>query len=104
MAPNFMSEPNQPLQVTGDARPNVPAFACQLYVRHNDDGTVTGRVANLSGIEITAGTERDVLVRASREFKRQVTQMLADDKEIPWIDPILPAQPDEKVRSIPLHA
>jgi len=44
-----------------------------------------------------------VLSRLSREFKTQVMGMHQDGKEIPWIEPPMLAESDERVRSIPVH-
>jgi hypothetical protein len=92
-----------PLPVTGDALSNVPVFSCIIYVRQNADRTVSGRVANLAGLNSSGPSERDVLSRLSREFKAQVMSLHHEGKEIPWIDPPTPAEADELVRSIPVH-
>ena len=49
---NTQSNSDNPnsLGITGDYKPNVPVFACIVYVHKNEDGTVIGRVANLAGI------------------------------------------------------
>ena len=96
-------DPEQKLPVTGDAVPNVPVFSCIIYIRQNEDRTVSGRVANLAGLSSSGASERDVLSRLSREFKTQVMGLHQDGKEIPWIDPPTPAESDERVRSIPVH-
>jgi len=96
-------DPDKALTVTGDAVPNAPVFSCTIYVRQNDDGTVSGRVANLAGLTASGASERDVLSRLSREFKTQVMGLHQDGKEIPWIDSPTPAESDERVRSIPVH-
>lgn len=94
---------SQPLKITGDATPPVPAFTCLVYVRKNEDGTVTGRVANLNGIEASGGGERDVLVKLTREFKSRISQLLSDEQDIPWIDPPPAKLENEQIRSIPMH-
>ena len=96
-------DPHEKLPVTGDAVPNVPVFSCIIYIRHNEDRTVSGRVANLAGLSSDGASERDVLSRLSREFKAQVMGLHQDGKEIPWIEPLLPVESDERVRSIPVH-
>ncbi len=98
---NSDSERNLPL--TGEAVPNVPVFSCVIYVRTNEDGNVSGRVANFAGLSASGGAERDVLSKLSREFKAHVMELHQAGKEIPWIDPPSPAESDERVRSIPVH-
>jgi len=91
------------LGITGDAKPNIPTFACLVYVHQNDDGMVTGRVANLAGIEASGSSERDVLGKVTREFKSRVFKMLEEGQEIPWVDPPQPPRENEQVRSVPVH-
>jgi len=91
------------LGITGDSKPDVPVFTCLVYVHKNDDGTVTGRVANLAGIEASGSSERDVLSRVTREFKSQVFKMFEEDQEIPWVDPPQPPVEGEQVRRVPVH-
>ena len=106
MKPNPDS-PN-PLEITGDSKPNVPVFSCMVYVQTNEDGTVSGRVANLVGadsgeIRASGNSERDVLSKVTREFKTRVSKILEEGQEIPWIDPQQPPLENEQVRSVPLH-
>ena len=95
------------LPITGDAKPNVPVFACLVYVCHAEDGTVSGKVVNLDGgdagpIEASGSSERDLLGKLTREFKSRVFEMHEQGQAIPWIDPP-PPQADEQTRSIPVH-
>ncbi len=97
-----------PLGITSDSKPNVPVFACLVYVRKNEDGTIDGRVANLAGgdsgeIRASGNSERDVLSKVTREFKTRVLKILEEGQEIPWIDPQQPPLENEQVRSVPLH-
>jgi len=92
-----------PLPVTGDAVPDVPVFSCIVYIRQNEHGKVSGRVANLAGLSSDGESERDVLSRLTREFKAQVKSLHQEGKEIPWIDPPVSVEADERVRSIPIH-
>ncbi|QEG37004.1 hypothetical protein [Bythopirellula goksoeyrii] len=96
------NNPNS-LGITGDSKPNVPVFVCLVYVHKNEDATVTGRVANLAGIEASGSSERDVLGKVMREFKSRVVKMFEAGQEIPWIDPPEPPQQNEQIRSIPMH-
>ncbi len=77
-------------------------------VRTNDDGTVTGRVANLAGgdseeIRASGNSERDVLGKVTLEFKSRVFSMYEEGQEIPWIDPPHSPLENEQVRSVPVH-
>ena len=96
------------LGITGDSKPNVPVFACLVYVCHNEDGTVSGRVANLAAgdsddIRASGNSERDVLGKVTREFKSRVFKMHEENQEIHWIDPPQPPLENEQVRSVPVH-
>ena len=101
MRPNS-DNPNS-LGITGDPKPNVPVFACLVYVHTNEDGLVTGRVANLAGLEASGSSERDVLGKLTREFKSRVFKMFEEGQEIPWVDPPQPPLEAEQVRSVPVH-
>ena len=101
MAPKD-DQPNS-LEITGDAKPAVPVYSCIVNVHRNEDGTVTGRVANLAGIESSGAAERDVLGRISREFKAKMIELSEAEQNIPWIDPPTPPGENEQVRSIPVH-
>lgn len=91
------------LEITGGQRPVVPTFACLIYVSKSDDGKTNARVANLAGFELTAATERDALLRISKQFKSHVIEKTAAGETIPWIDPPPPPSENENVRSIPVH-
>ncbi|QDT00610.1 hypothetical protein [Adhaeretor mobilis] len=111
MQPNpANSDPNNPtpLDIAGAAKPSVPVFACLVYVHTNEDGIVTGRIANLasddaSAITASASSEREVLGKLTREFKSRVGQLLEASQEIPWIEPPPAPAENEQMRSIPLH-
>jgi len=84
-------KPNS-LEITGGAKPNVPAFVCLVYVHTGEDAMVVGRVANLADrdscdIRASGSSEREVLSKLMREFKSRVSKLLAEGQEIPWIDP-----------------
>ena len=104
---NMNTQPNSEnpnsLGITGDSKPNVPVFVCLIYVQTREDSTVIGRVANLSGIQDSGSSERDVLGKLVREFKSQVSKMSAEGQEIPWIDPPMSPLENEQVRSVPVH-
>ncbi len=107
---NTQPNPDNPnsLGITGDSKPNVPAFACLVYVHTGEDGTVIGRVANLAGddscdIQASGNSERDVLGKVTREFKARIFKLLEEGQEIPWVDPPEPPLENEQVRSVPMH-
>jgi hypothetical protein len=96
------------LGITGDAKPLVPVFSCIIYVCKAEDGTISGRVANLAGgdageIRASGNSERDVLLKVTREFKSRVSQLHGDLQEIPWIDPPQRPLENEQVRYVPIH-
>ena len=97
------SDNQKSLGITGNSKPSVPVFACLVYVHKNDDGMVTGRVANLAGIEASGSSERDVLGKVTREFKSRVFKMFEEGQEIPWVDPPQPPLENEQVRTVPVH-
>jgi hypothetical protein len=97
------NERDQTLPITGDGRPKVPTFACLIYVSSCEDGKVAARVANLAGFELTAATERDALLRISKQFKAEVMKKTQAGETIAWIDPPPPPSEHERVRSIPVH-
>jgi hypothetical protein len=94
---------SKPLDITSSSKPDVPVFACLIYIRDIDNGRVAARVANFAGIELEANTERDALARLSREFKKRVTELSITGEAIPLLDPPLDKDPSERVRSIPVH-
>jgi hypothetical protein len=104
------SQPDSPnsLGITGNLKPNVPVFACIVYVCKIADGTVSGRVANLAAgdageITATGNSERDVLMKVTREFKSRVLKLHGDNQVIPLLDPPQPLLENEQMRSIPVH-
>lgn len=103
-----MSEPkagnSRPsLEITGDSKPSVPVFTCLVYIRKNEDGTLTGRVANFEGIEASGTSERFVLGSVTREFKSRILKMVELGQDISLNDSPDPPNENELVRSIPMH-
>jgi len=97
-----------PLKITGDSKPTVPAFSCTVYVSKTADGTIRARVANLAGddsgeICATGNSERDALLKVTRQFKSRVAKMHGENQEIPWTDPPTPPLENEQVRFVPIH-
>ncbi|WP_152097255.1 hypothetical protein [Lacipirellula parvula] len=110
--PSSASGPNpaapKPLEITGGAKPPVPAFSCIIYVSKTADGSMNGRVANLAGgdageIVANGNSERDVLFKLTREFKSRVAKMHEQQQTMPWIDPPPPPLEHEQIRYVPVH-
>jgi hypothetical protein len=102
------SDNSNPLGITGDSKPAVPVFSCIVYVCKSADGTISGRVANLAGgdsgeIWASGNSERDVLMKVTREFKSRVATMYAENQKISWIEPPQPPLENEQVRIVPAH-
>jgi hypothetical protein len=96
------------LEVTGDSKPTVPVFSCIVYVCKTANGTISGRAANLAGgdsgeIRASGNSERDVLMKVTREFKSRVLKLYGENQEISWIDPLQPPLENEQVRFVPVH-
>lgn len=82
---------------------NVPVFNCIVYVSRDSAGHVRARVANLAGLEFTAGSEREALSKTVPAFKQRVTELTQSGTQIPWIEPPLPPDPGEQTRFVPVH-
>jgi hypothetical protein len=92
------------LGITGNLKPSVPVFACIVYVCKNEDGTISGRVANLAGeITATGGSERDALMKLTREFRSRVLKLHEENQAIPLLDPPPPPLENEQMRTVPVH-
>jgi hypothetical protein len=102
-----MPEPKLPgaqLDVSDASTPiEVPVFNCIVYVSEIAEGGVRARVANLADICCDAGSEREALGKIVPTFKQRVAELTASGTLIPWIDPPLPAEPDEQTRFVPVH-
>lgn len=98
----------KPLEITGAAKPVVPAFSCIIYICKAAEGSTSGRVANLAGgeageIAASGNSERDVLFKLTREFKSRVAKMHEQQQAMPWIDPPPPPLEHEQIRYVPVH-
>ena len=105
---NAKSDRPTPLGITGASRPTVPVFSCIVYVCKTAGGMISGRVVNLSvgdsgEIRASGNSERDVLLKVTREFKSRVLKMHGENQEITWIDPPQPPLENEQVRFVPVH-
>ena len=88
---------------SGGSVPEVPTFACLIYLSRDAEGKSHARVANLDSLEAIAATPRDAMARVCREFKERVRGAYAAGEKISWIEPPEKPRPDEQVRSIPVH-
>ncbi|MFP6614400.1 MAG: NAD(P)H-binding protein [Pirellulales bacterium] len=82
---------------------DVPVFGCIVYVSSDDRGGVRARVANLAGLDCTATTEREALAKIVPAFKQRIAELLQSKAAIPWIDPPVLLESDERKRFIPVH-
>ena len=90
-----VSDHSQPVQ--------VPVFSCLVYISANAGGGVRARVANLPGLECTAGSERAALGQIVPAFKRRIAELMHGETQIPWIEPPTSAEAGEQTRFIPVH-
>ena len=88
---------------SGGSVPEVPTFACLIYLSKDAAGKSHARVANLDSLQASAATPRDAMAKVCREFKDRVRAAYAAGETIAWIDPPEKPRPNEQVRSIPVH-
>ncbi|MEO1614767.1 MAG: hypothetical protein AAFV88_02895 [Planctomycetota bacterium] len=86
----------------GSQPSDVPSFGCVVYLR-NSDGKVHGRVANLDGIEVVGADDRSVLGKIVQQFKRTVSERLAQDEPAGLLDPPAEKRSDERKLFLPVH-
>jgi hypothetical protein len=86
----------------GKSAADVPTFSLLVYVCSRETG-VRVRAANLAGFEFVAANERSALQKIVPAIKMRVTELLASDQPIPWLEPPLPITPGEQQRVIPFH-
>lgn len=82
---------------------DVPVFNCIVYVASDSDRAIRARVANLSGLECTAVSERAALAKIVPTFKQRIIELMQSGVPIPWIEPPSPPEPGEQQRFIPVH-
>ena len=81
----------------------VPTYGCLVHISRLSDGRLKGHVANLTGIQHIAPTERELLQEIVSTFKEVVGEHLKDEIPIPWIEPPIPLDSNETKRFIPIH-
>jgi hypothetical protein len=92
------------LNVSGRSQPvQIPVFNCLVYISANAGGGVRARVANLPGLECTAGSERAALGKIVPAFKQRIAELMSTGTPIPWIAPPTHAEAGEQTRFIPVH-
>ncbi len=101
------NSPRLPIGLVGDAKllpidDPPPAFGCIVYLSRQSTG-MKARVANLPGIEATAGDQRALLGKIVQQFKAAVQDPISRGEQPAWIDPPLPKQPDEQKVFLPVH-
>lgn len=81
----------------------IPVYNCMVIISRLDNGEIHGQVANLDDIEATAKTEREILEKVVKTFKKTIGKYLEAKQPIPWLDsPMKPAK-DQVERLIPVH-
>jgi len=80
-----------------------PAFGCVVYLSQKSEGSVSARVANLDGVELTAASEREALAKIVPLFRDKISAWVQAGEAIPWIDPIEPPAEGEYRRFLPVH-
>ena len=84
-------------------RRDVPVFQCLVYLAREESGGVKARVANLPDIDCERATEREALALIVPLFKQRISDYLASEMPIPWIEPPESLEPGEQKRFIPVH-
>ncbi len=80
----------------------VPVFSLIVYVARRGDET-EARTANLAGFSCRAGDERAALQNLLPQVKAHVTECVAKQETIAWLDPPADREADEQQRVIPFH-
>ncbi len=97
-----MNEP-RPIPELQTVGSSVAVFNCVVHILREENGVICGRVANLPDLVFTAQTERDLLAKIVKEFKRVVREYSQSDAGIPWVEPPSPKTANEQTRLIPVH-
>jgi len=79
----------------------VPVFQCHVLVSRVE-GRVIARCANLADLKVEAADERSALREMVSQFKAKVSEYERQE-DIPWLDPISPADESESVRFLAVH-
>ena len=98
-----MSDDNALPLITPAEANAVPVYSCHVILTPSDDGRVAGRAANLSGIEATGSSERDVLTAVMKQFKAVVVEYSEKNEPVPFVNPPEKPADGELERFIPVH-
>ena len=83
---------------------SVPVFNCRVIVSPRDAaGQVTAQAAELEGLSAEGASEREALQKLVSLFKARLAELVAAQKEIPWIRPGLSAAPGQRELFIAVH-
>lgn len=83
---------------------SVPVFNCIVILRKDPEtGRVSGRVANLHGLEAEASGERELLFLLTRRFRESVQAAVREGHAISWKTPADQPASGELQRFIPVH-
>lgn len=85
-------------------RPEVEeTYTLIVLLRQWQGGGTAARVANLPIPEVQAATVREALSLLVAAAKELITENLARDNQIPWINPPATAEESESSVMVPLH-
>jgi len=91
------------LPLAGDSATPVPVYDCHVILSPPDaDGVIHARVSTLPEITAIGRSERDVLQKIVRDFKRAIIHDRESGDEIPWQSPAKP-RAGETQRWVPVH-
>ncbi|MEM6979444.1 MAG: hypothetical protein AAF539_07210 [Planctomycetota bacterium] len=98
-----MSQSNSKHSLPIDSGEPPPSFGCLIYLRHIDNGGVHARIANLSGVEVSAPDERAALSKIVPMFRQKMAEAAENGTSL-QLDPE-PPPPDagEIRRFLPVH-
>lgn len=81
----------------------VEVYNLLVLVKQGKDGGTSARAANLLMDEVRADTVRGALASLVRSARRMISESLASDSQVGWIDPPLAAEECESSFMVPLH-
>ena len=94
---------DQQLPISDQSVP-VPVFTVHVIMRQDAaQNSVHARCAALHDLTVTAGTEREALLKIVDKFKRLARECLEQQRKIPFIEPPDAPGEGEVERWIPVH-